>query len=157
MKTSIIFSILLFSSLFVNAQKSTAILASHKAVLSNLDGTYTITDETNKRKVMHFENGVLHGELLVYGKSNILLEKQNYLHGERHGYWTFWNKAGKKTAVIQYSKGLKEGKWELFNKNGSRKAIMFYKAGLKTGIWRSYDLEGNLIDERNYNLEVAAK
>lgn len=89
-------------------------------------------------------NPVLNGkyERQCNGK---LIEKGEFLKGDKVGEWISYNKSGKLIARINYKNGLLNGKTELFYADGKPKLVAEFKNGKKTGNWEYFSDKGKSI------------
>jgi len=109
-----------------------------------------ITDGDLTEKVYFYKDGLLNGEFLMYASNGNLLERGNYLNGEKHGKWTSWTEEGIKTGEINFEEGLKDGKWQIWDESGVLRYVMFYEVGEKVGTWQVYAENGDLLKEKEY-------
>ena len=62
---------------------------------SLVNGKYIQTSEDDySTKIINYNNGLLHGEFLVYASNGNLLERGKYIDGQKHGKWTNWSLEG---------------------------------------------------------------
>jgi len=73
-----------------------------------------------------------------------MIEKGEFINGEKVGEWITYNKTGKLTGKINYKNGLPDGKAELFYLNGKRKLIASFEDGKKEGTWEYFTEKGKL-------------
>ncbi|MEM1134716.1 MAG: hypothetical protein AAGI07_02670 [Bacteroidota bacterium] len=76
-----------------------------------LNGEFVqLSKKDNITKVLHYKNGLLYHEVLVYTNKGKLLEKREYVIGQKHGTWTYWNIDGIKISELYYTQNQKDGK-----------------------------------------------
>jgi len=88
-----------------------------------------VSDEDQTKKVYHYEDGLLDGEFLLYAANGNLLERGEYLRGQKHGKWTSWNIESLKTGEAFYNNGQKDGKWHRVFQPGGTYAFTLATAG----------------------------
>ncbi len=108
------------------------------------------SDDEQTKKVYHFNHGILTGEFLICTLNGDLLEKGNYMDGQKHGKWTNWSLAGIKTGEVKFNYGQRDGKWQIWDENGVLRYVMFYEVGEKVGKWQVYSESGELELEKEY-------
>jgi antitoxin component YwqK of YwqJK toxin-antitoxin module len=152
MKSIYIFSGLLFLALITVAQgnyEKDGLTYTKDGKLLN-GRCVQISDEDQTKKVFHYEDGLLNGEFLLYAANGNLLERGEYLRGQKHGKWTSWNIESLKTGEAFYNNGQKDGKWQVWDEKGVLRYVMFYEAGEKVGNWQIFAENGDLLQEKNY-------
>jgi antitoxin component YwqK of YwqJK toxin-antitoxin module len=88
------------------------------------------------------KDGLLEDSTVIYYSSGIVKEVRAYKAGQKHGTWTTYNEAGKKTASAGFKNGKKEGSWFVWDDNGIKRYEMFYENGEKKGLWIIRDEKG---------------
>ena len=120
-----------------------------------IDGRYIQKIEDQQIvKVLHFKKGILQGDFAIYTMSGSLIEKGNYLDGQKHGKWMTWSEDGIKTSEVSFNYGQRDGKWQIWDADGALQHIFFYQVGEKVGVWQSYDENGQLKDEKDFTRTV---
>ena len=110
-----------------------------------------MSDEDQTKTVMTYRDGLLHGDFLLYSFGGDLLEKGQYIDGEKDGKWTNWTEEGVKTSEIAYVNGERDGKWQIWDEDGNLRCLMFYSSGDKVGNWKIYAANGELKEEKDYS------
>lgn len=94
------------------------------------------------------ENGLLHGEQLVYYNNSQIAEKKYYAEGKLEGESQWLAEDGTILKAFTYSKGELHGLSKYYNAKGELLTEGNYKNGKKDGIWKYYE-DGNLLKEED--------
>ncbi|MEO5642823.1 MAG: hypothetical protein ABIQ40_19980 [Bacteroidia bacterium] len=107
---------------------------------------------TNIKRVVHYKNGILNGEVAIYREENKLDGKGSYLNGSKNGEWVYYHiNTNKIRSIEHYQNGVPYGHWISFSDEHSSWSGEMNAYGLN-GIWTyrdtSYqtDLTGYLIN-----------
>jgi antitoxin component YwqK of YwqJK toxin-antitoxin module len=115
------------------------------------DSTWTYYDEAGVllSKETYF-NGKKHGPAFVYFQDGKLSEERHFRNGLEDGPFKQYIDGVKLRSSGTYSNGLQEGKMVHYFPNGTEAAAGFYKNGLKTGPWIYKDASGAIKERELY-------
>ena len=96
------------------------------------------------------KNGLLEDSTTMYYSSGAIKEIRSYREGQKHGIWTTWNEAGRKTAEASFKNGKKNGFWYVWDDQGIKRYEMFYESGVKKGVWIIRDENGKVTSREEF-------
>ncbi len=70
--------------------------------------------------------------------------------GQRHGEWKYFYKSGTLWSLGNYDHGKKTGKKEVYWPDGIIRYEGFFADDKKSGHWIFYDMQGNILEEKDY-------
>jgi antitoxin component YwqK of YwqJK toxin-antitoxin module len=94
-----------------------------------------------------FENGTW---TYFYDSTNIVAWEMNYLVGQKHGKFVYFNRAGDTTLFENYSHDQLQGTKRIFFSNGKIKRAMNYTKGNFDGNFTSYNKDGKIIEKLSF-------
>lgn len=83
----------------------------------------------NKRikNIVHYKNGIYHGEYEIYKEEGYLFEKGEYIDGRLNGVVTYYYESGMKKKTVPYKDGEKEGTATAYYESGQVKYTEQFK------------------------------
>lgn len=101
-------------------------------------------------RVENYVNGKLHGSAFEINDRNEVTKREEFVNGQRNGYYAEYNRA-RKTMEAYYVNGQLHGRMTKYH-NYSDKILSEadYKNGKQHGIFKYYDPEGNVTLEYEY-------
>jgi antitoxin component YwqK of YwqJK toxin-antitoxin module len=133
MKTNLILVIIFLTGL-INAQETI---------------NYPHCDCKEKINCLDDNSEILNGsyELICEEK---LIEKGEYLNGNKDGKWITMTKKGTIVSSIDYDNGVLNGDFLLYHYTGKPKLVAKFEKGLKVGDWKFFNAKGKLIKQGSY-------
>ncbi len=102
------------------------------------------------RLVENYENDVLNGDSKRFGSKGQLLEKGEFVRGNRHGMWQTWDETRILLSEIGYDNGHFHGTCRVSHSNGRPRSIGMYKNGQEHGFWKTFAEDGTLENTRQF-------
>ena len=87
------------------------------------------------------------------GKDQLKMSGQIDKNKKRHGAWVYYSQTGLELSMTTYTNGMKEGFSVVKYPNGIRHYHGEYRNDKKVGVWKFYNKEGELVEEKNYDIE----
>ena len=87
------------------------------------------------------------------GKKAVKYQGKQDADKKRDGKWTYYSESGLELSTTMYTHGLKDGLTLVKYPNGILHYTGEYRNDTMVGIWRTYDEKGNMVEEKDYNLE----
>ncbi|MEN8123112.1 MAG: hypothetical protein ABFS35_22430, partial [Bacteroidota bacterium] len=81
---------------------------------------------------------------------NSLIEKGNYVNGQKDGIWTVKNELGIVVSKIEYSEGKLNGTYELYHFEGKPKIKASFENNLPSNDWVYYNKKGKIVKQGSY-------
>jgi antitoxin component YwqK of YwqJK toxin-antitoxin module len=107
----------------------------------------------NSSKVMTLENyndnGILHGDRIVYYKDGQIAEEANYVNGSLEGISKWYSKKGIEIKIFVYENNELHGMSKYYSEEGEILAEGAYKRGKKKGVWKYYN-NGKLVKKKDF-------
>jgi len=94
---------------------------------------------------------VVNGEYIEKYPSGVTRMKGSYINGKREGQWMSFFENGKIQSEGFFKNGLRDGKAIVYFENGAIYYEGYYKDGNETGKWVFFDMQGNKINEKNFD------
>ena len=138
----------IFSGLRAQTQNEKGLYIDNDGELFN--GVIQKTDK-NLKTTFTIKNGLIDGEAMFLYSSGQLMEKGNFVKGQKDEKWIRFNENGITIALAFYKNGKKTGTWFVFDDNGTKRFEMNYLEGQKTGIWTNWDEQGLILASKNYS------
>ncbi len=138
----------IFSGLRAQTQNEKGLYIDNDGELFN--GVIQKTDK-NLKTTFTIKNGLIDGEAMCLYSSGQLMEKGNFVKGQKDEKWIRFNENGITIALAFYKNGKKTGTWFVFDDNGTKRFEMNYLEGQKTGIWTNWDEQGLILASKNYS------
>lgn len=88
--------------------------------------------------------------VVQYYASMTLRSRGDIVGGRRDGLWQYYYENGNLQSEATYVAGREEGDYRVFRENGVPYYIGKYSNGVRTGTWEVYDMEGNLVQQKEY-------
>lgn len=102
--------------------------------------------------IKRYNNGVLHGEMLIYNDNGRLIERKNYINGNLHGFsYTYKSSNGVLLSKYRYENGFLHGISEVYHDNGIIANRAYYKRSSLYGLYETFDNLGNLTHRYTYH------
>lgn len=126
---------------------------------------FSCTEATETKKVIKPEQKVVNPDDLVkidgdhfmeYYPDGKILKFEGFQDDqkERHGKWVFYGEDGKELSMTMFDHGKKHGHSIVRYANGAIHYHGEYHYDQKIGIWKSYDVDGKLIEEKDFGPAV---
>ena len=96
-----------------------------------------------------FENGKW---MYFYDSTNIIAWEMNYLVGQKHGKFAYFNSLGDTTLLENYAYDQLHGDKRIFYSNGKVKRSIHYTKGIIDGTFTSYNKDGKMTEKLNYKV-----
>jgi antitoxin component YwqK of YwqJK toxin-antitoxin module len=96
-----------------------------------------------------FENGKW---MYFYDSTNIVAWEMNYLVGQKHGKFAYFNSIGDTTLLENYAYDQLNGYKRIFYSNGKVKRSIHYTKGIIDGPFISYNKEGKMTEKLSYKV-----
>ena len=96
-----------------------------------------------------FENGKW---MYFYDSTNIVAWEMNYLVGQKHGKFAYFNSIGDTTLLENYAYDQLHGYKRIFYSNGKVKRSIHYTKGIIDGPFISYNKEGKMTEKLSYKV-----
>ena len=96
-----------------------------------------------------FENGKW---MYFYDSTNIVAWEMNYLVGQKHGKFAYFNSLGDTTLLENYAYDQLHGDKRIFYSNGKVKRSIHYTKGIIDGTFISYNKDGKMTEKLNYKV-----
>jgi len=98
------------------------------------------------------KDGYKHGEFRIFSQDGIL-EVQGQIDSNRNvGKWEYFYPDGQIESEGYFINDLPQGKWVWNYPDGKRKEEGFYQNGERIGMWYQFKNNGEVIFEKNYDL-----
>lgn len=109
------------------------------------DGIYKEYYEDICHAVVHYKDGVLHGnfEWRYWKDTSIVQAKGEYTNGNKYGRWSYQD-LNKNTLIGVYTNTVPDSIWTLYNKEGVKVAEVTYVKGEALGDYTLYFSNGKL-------------
>jgi len=151
----IIFSLLFYSCTKEEAPKSSLIVKDNLLYKqgSNIPFTGRERALVNNQIIEYdVKDGLKHGEFRIFSEDGIL-EVQGQIDSNRNvGKWQYFYANGEIESEGYFNLDLPDGKWFWNYPDGKKKEEGFYQNGERIGMWYRYDNNGEVIFEKNYDL-----
>jgi antitoxin component YwqK of YwqJK toxin-antitoxin module len=152
---AIIFSLLFYSCAKEEIPKSSLIVKDNLLYKqgSNIPFTGRERALVNNQIIEYdVKDGLKHGEFRIFSEDGIL-EVQGQIDSNRNvGKWQYFYANGEIESEGYFNLDLPDGKWFWNNPDGKKKEEGFYQNGERIGVWYQYDNNGEVIFEKNYDL-----
>jgi len=105
-------------------------------------------------KIVEYDvkDGYKHGEFRIFSQDGIL-EVQGQIDSNRNvGKWEYFYPDGQIESEGYFINDLPQGKWVWNYPDGKRKEEGFYQNGERIGMWYQFENNGEVILEKNYDL-----
>ena len=100
--------------------------------------------------VEHYnEQGILHGQRLVYYKNDQIAEEEHYVNGKLEGVSKWYGENGTLLKTFTYKDDRLHGLSKFYNVKGELVTQGAYKNGKKDGVWRYYE-NNELVKEEDF-------
>lgn len=86
--------------------------------------------------------------------NDILIEKGEFINGEKNGEWITYSRKGKLIRKLNYNEGLLDGKAELYYLKGKPKLTGQFEKGKRTNEWTYYTKKGKILATGSFNNNV---
>jgi antitoxin component YwqK of YwqJK toxin-antitoxin module len=96
-----------------------------------------------------FENGKW---MYFYDSTNIVAWEMNYLVGQKHGKFAYFNSIGDTTLLENYAYDQLHGYKRIFYSNGKVKRSIHYTKGIIDGPFISYNKDGKMTEKLSYKV-----
>ena len=107
----------------------------------------------NKIVEYDVKDGLKHGEFRIFSEDG-KLEIQGQIDSNRNvGKWQYFYSNGKIESEGYFYYDRPDGNWFWNYPDGKRKEEGSYRNGERVGIWYQYDNKGEIIFEKNYDLD----
>jgi len=152
---AIIFSLLFYSCTKEEAPKSSLIVKDNLLYKqgSNIPFTGRERALVNNQIIEYdVKDGLKHGEFRIFSEDGIL-EVQGQIDSNRNvGKWQYFYANGEIESEGYFNLDLPDGKWFWNYPDGKKKEEGFYQNSERIGMWYRYDNNGEVIFEKNYDL-----
>lgn len=136
--------------------KSTLILKDNLLYKQGSDTPFTGRERALvENKIIEYDvkDGYKHGEFRIFSETGIL-EIEGQLDSNRNvGRWKYFYSNGKVESEGDFVNDMPDGRWIWNYPDGKKKEEGYYKKGERIGLWYGYDTTGNIVFEKNYDLE----
>lgn len=108
-----------------------------------------------ENKIIEFDvkDGLKHGDFRIFSKEGIL-EIQGQIDSNRNvGKWQYFYQNGEIESEGFFANDLPDGLWVWNYPDGKKKEEGYYNKSERIGLWYGYDTTGNIVFEKNYDLE----
>lgn len=107
----------------------------------------------NKIVEYNVKDGLKHGEFRIFSEDG-KLEVQGQIDSNRNvGKWQYFYSSGEVESEGYFNNDRPEGNWIWNYPDGKKKEEGSYHNGERIGIWYQYDNSGEVIFEKNYDLD----
>ena len=98
-----------------------------------------------------YQNGIKHGESILYYENGKVAERKTYVNDQLQGPWTQAYDDGTPKAKGNYKNDLLDGEVLYYGLTGKLAAKGMMVNGLKEGVWYFFDLDGKLERKATYH------
>jgi len=152
---AVLFSLLIYSCTKEEIPKSSLIIKDNLLYKRGSDIPFTGREKALvDHKIVEYDvkDGLKHGEFRIFSEDGIL-EVQGQIDSNRNvGKWQYFYANGEIESEGYFNLDLPDGKWFWNYPDGKKKEEGFYQNGERIGMWYRYDNNGEVIFEKNYDL-----
>jgi antitoxin component YwqK of YwqJK toxin-antitoxin module len=153
---TLIISLLFYSCTEKEIPKSSLILKDNLLYKQNSNIPFTGRERALVNdKIVEYDvkDGYKHGEFRIFSEDGII-EIQGQLDSNRNvGKWQYFHSNGQIESEGYFNNDRPEGNWVWNYPDGNKKEEGFYHNGERIGIWYQYNNNGEVIFEKNYDLD----
>ncbi len=102
------------------------------------------------RLIENYKLGELDGKTQTITAKGKVIEKGDYILGNRNGTWSTWDEIGVNLSEINYENGLFHGVCRVNYPNGAPRSIGMYRGGVEDGYWKTFMEDGTPENTRQY-------
>ncbi len=107
-----------------------------------------VGEDGHPTTVYYYKDG--RQSVLQYYTGMILRCRGDIVNGRRDGLWQYFYENGNLQTEATFVDGREDGDYRVYRENGLPYYIGRYSHGTRVGTWEVYDLEGNLVDTKEY-------
>ncbi|MDZ7624309.1 MAG: hypothetical protein U5J96_07695 [Ignavibacteriaceae bacterium] len=153
---ALIFSLLFYSCTKEEIPKSSLIVKDNLLYKQNSNIPYTGRERAlveNKIVEYDVKDGYKHGEFRIFSEDGIL-EMQGQLDSNKNvGKWQYFYSNGEIESEGDFKNDRPDGIWVWNYPDGKKREEGFFQNGERIGMWFQYDNNGEVIFEKNYDLD----
>lgn len=153
---ALIISLLFYSCTEKEIPKSSLIIKDNLLYKQNSNIPFTGRERALvNEKIVEYDvkDGYKHGEFRIFSEDGII-EIQGQLDSNRNvGKWQYFYPNGEIESEGFFIHDRPSGNWVWNHPDGKKKEEGFYHNGERIGIWFQYDNNGEVIFEKNYDLD----